>query len=54
MINEVYAIDKKNENTLKWDFIQKEIENVKIAYQIILEDNKPPNGFQYVAIWYLT
>ena len=47
MVNEVYPIDKKNSNTLWQDAIQKEIENVKIAFQIIPEAKKPPNGFQH-------
>ena len=28
--------------------MQKEMENVKIAFHIIPESRKPPNGFQYV------
>ena len=40
MVSEVYAIDKKNRNTL-W-------ENVKIPFQVIPKGKKPPNGFQYI------
>ena len=48
MVNEAYAIDEKNRNTLWQDIIQKEMETVKIALQIISEGKKPPHGFQYV------
>ena len=48
MVNEAYAMDKNNGNTLLQNAIQKEMENVKIAFQIIPEGKKPPNGFQYV------
>ena len=47
-INDTYVIDQKNRNTLWQDAIQKEMENVKIAFQIIPDGKKPPNGFQYV------
>ena len=46
-VNEAYAIDKKNGNTLIQDAIEKEMEYVKIAFQIIPRGKKPPNGFQY-------
>ena len=48
MVNEAYTIDEKNGNTLWQDAIQEEIENVKIAFKIVPEYKKPPNGFQYV------
>ena len=48
MVNNSYAIDEKNGNTLWHDSIQKEMGNVKIAFQIIPKGEKPPNGFQYV------
>ena len=48
MVNEAYTIDEKNGNTLWQDAIQEEIENVKIAFKIVTEYKKPPNGFQYV------
>ena len=41
---------RKNENTLLQVVIQKEMENVKIAFHIISEGEKPPNGFQYVNV----
>ena len=34
MVKEVYAIDKKNRKTLWQGAIQKEMENVKIAFQM--------------------
>ena len=48
MVNEAYAIDEKNWNTLWRNAIQKEMENVKIAWQIIPAGKKTPHGFQYV------
>ena len=48
MVNEAYLIDEKNGNSLSQDAIQKEMENVKITFQIILKGDKPPNGFQSV------
>ena len=48
MVNEAYATDKKNENTLWQDAIQKEIKNIKIAFKNIPECKKLPNGFQYI------
>ena len=42
------AISKKNGNTLWQDVIQKEMKNVKVAFQIIPKGEKPPNGFQHV------
>ena len=47
-VNKAYVIDKKNGNILWQDTIQKEMENVKITFQIIPEGDLPPNGFQYV------
>ena len=41
---DVYAIDKKNGNILGEDTIKKEMENVKISFQIKPEGKKPPNG----------
>ena len=35
MVNEAYAVDEKDGNTLWQDAVQKEMENVKIALQII-------------------
>ena len=48
MVKEDYVIDKKNGNTLWQGVIQKEMKNVKIAFQTIPEGKKPPNGFQYI------
>ena len=48
MVNEACVIDKKNGIMVCQDAIQKKMENVKIAFQIIPEDEKPPNGFQDV------
>ena len=47
MVKEAYAINK-NKSTLWQDIIQKEIENVKITFQIIPEGEKPPTGSQYI------
>ena len=42
------AIDKNNGSNLWQDVIQKEMENVMIAFQIIPNGERPPNGYQYV------
>ena len=47
-IEEVVAIDKKNRNTLCQDATEKDMENVKIAFQIIPKSEKASNGYQYV------
>ena len=41
-------INEKNRNTLWQDGIEKEIENMNIAFQIVPDGGKPPNGYQYV------
>ena len=48
MANEAYAIDEKNGYTLWQNDIHKEMENVKIAFQIMPKGKKLPNEFQYV------
>ena len=48
IVEKAYAINKKNGNTLCWDAIQKEMENVRSAFQTTLKVKKPPNGFQYI------
>ena len=48
MIKEVVAINEKIRNTLWQDATEKEIENVKISFQIIPNGEKAPNGYQYV------
>ena len=54
MTEEAIAINEKNRNTLWQDAIEKEIKYVKIAFQIIPEGERPPNGNQYsTAIWCL-
>ena len=48
MVKEVVAINRKNKNTLWQGAIQKEMENMKITFQTILEGKKPHNWFLYV------
>ena len=48
MVKKMVATNEKNETTLRQDDIQEEMENMKIAFQTISEDKKPPNEFQYV------
>ena len=45
MVKDAYPLDEKNRNTLCQDTIQKEMENMKIAFQTIPKGEKP---FQYV------
>ena len=44
MVEEAIAIDQKNRNTLWQDAIGKEIENVKVTFQVIQNDEKAPNS----------
>ena len=48
MVKEAHVINKKKGNTLPQDAIQKKMKNIKVAFQIISEGEKSPNGFQYV------
>ena len=43
MVKEVVAINERNGNTIWQDTIQKEMKNVKIAFQTIHECKKIPN-----------
>ena len=47
-VNKAYAINEENGYAIWQDAIQKEMENVKIAFQTIPEGKKPPNGFKCV------
>ena len=48
MVHEACAIDENNSKIFWQDAIWKEIEYLKIAFQIIPKGNKPVNGFQYI------
>ena len=48
MVKEAIVINKKNGNTLWQEAIQKEMENVKVAFQIIHDGEKLSNMFQNV------
>ena len=45
---EALAINKENKNTLWQDAIERERENINIAFKIIPEGEKGPNGYQVV------
>ena len=48
MVNKANAFEEKNGYTLWQNAIQKEIENLKIAFQTIPEGEKPHDGLQYI------
>ena len=47
-VEEAIAIDEKKRNTLWQDAIEREMKNVKIAFQILPEGEKAPHSSQYV------
>jgi hypothetical protein len=47
-VEEGYAIDKKNGNTLCADVIAKEMKNVKVAFNILEDDQVVPVGHQEI------
>ena len=48
MVKEVVVINKKNQNIFWQDVITKEMENVKIAFQVITCCVKAPNHNQFL------
>ena len=42
------AIDKNNGSTLWQDAIEKQMENVRVAFQTTPEDKKAPSGYEYI------
>ena len=47
-VREAYELDKKNGNTLWADAIKKEMENVRVAFQIFKDGEVVPIGYQQV------
>ena len=47
MIKEVIAINKKNEKANWHDVIAKEMQNVKVTFQILVNGEKTPNCVQF-------
>ena len=47
-VREAYELDKKNGNTLWADAIKKEMENVRVAFQIFEDGEQVPIGYQQV------
>ena len=47
-VKEAIAIDEKNGNTLQKDATEKEMENVKIRFQIILDGKRVLNSSKYL------
>ena len=45
-VEEAFMIDKKNGNSLWRDAINKEMENLKVAFDILEDDQSPPPGFK--------
>ena len=49
-VEEALTLDKENRNDLWWKAIQKEMSAVKVAFQILDDDDKPPIGSQYMEM----
>ena len=47
-VEEALPLNKENGNDLWWKEIQKEISAVKVAFNILDEDERPPIGSQYM------
>ena len=47
-VEEALTLDKENGNDLWWKAIQKEMSEVKVAFKILDDDDKPPIGSQYM------
>ena len=45
-INEAYALDDKNNNTFWRDAIHKEMENLKVAFDILPHGKNVPPGYK--------
>ena len=43
-MQEAYALDEKNGNTLWCDALNMEMENLKVAFDILHEEKSPPPG----------
>jgi Reverse transcriptase (RNA-dependent DNA polymerase) len=49
-VKEALQLDKENGDTLWYDAIMKEMGNVRIAFETLPKDSKPPPGFKHVAL----
>ena len=47
-VKEALALDKANKNTLWADAIAKEMENVRVAFNVLPDGEDPPPGYQFV------
>ena len=47
-VDDALAIDKKNGNTFWADAIAKEMKNVRVAFKILDDGERPPPGFQFI------
>ena len=48
-VEEAKALDRKNGNTFWVDAIEKEFSNVKVAFQLLSEDDKLPVGYKEIT-----
>ena len=46
-VADAHAIDKKNENTFWADYIAKEVKNVRVAFDIVLNGHRIPQNYQF-------
>ena len=49
-VEEALPLDKENRNDLWWKAMQKEMSAVKVAFQILDDDDKQPIGSQYMEM----
>lgn len=49
-VEEALDIDRENKNTYWYDAIMKEMENVRVAFETVPSDGKPPPGYKYVDL----
>ena len=47
-VDDALAIDKRNGNTFWADAIAKEMKNVRVAFKILDDGERPPPGFQFI------
>ena len=48
MVKKSTVIEKKNKNSYWQDTIAKETETIKVTFHILANEQKAPNGYQYV------
>jgi hypothetical protein len=52
-IEDALELDKENQNTLWYDAIMKELNNVRVAFDILDDNAKPPPGYKRIPIHWI-